>query len=288
MYEWILAPEGYKMAFHWDFPNEQSKASCRYVSTSILSKKKRINTKKFLTLLSYMCIHIPTSTKYLHIPTYIMHTHKKKQPHLPGIPNLYSIQTISSIKAASAINKALPPSRDSNPLNVLLQVNTSNEDVKSGLPPLSLSLSSTSAISDSGIRRNNSSNEASSDVDENNDDPQPLVTLALHILSNCPRLRLQGLMTIGSLQESLSSGSAEVNKDFETLRQTRDTLESILISRSQGEGQGGQEGSKWGEDGRLLMSMGMSSDFEAALKAGSDIVRVGTGIFGARHKKGEQ
>ena len=92
-------------------------------------------------------------------------------------------------------------------------------------------------------------------------------------------------MTIGSLQESLSSGSAEVNKDFETLRQTRDTLESILVARSQGEG---QEGSKWGEDGRLLMSMGMSSDFDAALKAGSDIVRVGTGIFGARHKKGEQ
>jgi uncharacterized pyridoxal phosphate-containing UPF0001 family protein len=42
---------------------------------------------------------------------------------------------------------------------------------------------------------------------------------------------------------------------------------------------------KWGEEGRLLLSMGMSSDFEAALKAGSDIVRVGTGIFGARAKK---
>jgi uncharacterized pyridoxal phosphate-containing UPF0001 family protein len=35
------------------------------------------------------------------------------------------------------------------------------------------------------------------------------------------------------------------------------------------------------------LSMGMSSDFEAALKAGSDIVRVGTGIFGERHKKGD-
>ena len=38
-------------------------------------------------------------------------------------------------------------------------------------------------------------------------------------------------------------------------------------------------------DVRLLLSMGMSSDFEVALKAGSDIVRVGTGIFGERPKK---
>jgi uncharacterized pyridoxal phosphate-containing UPF0001 family protein len=42
---------------------------------------------------------------------------------------------------------------------------------------------------------------------------------------------------------------------------------------------------RWGENGKLILSMGMSSDFEAALRAGSDIVRVGTGIFGERFKK---
>ncbi|KAI0311266.1 hypothetical protein OF83DRAFT_1177751 [Amylostereum chailletii] len=31
----------------------------------------------------------------------------------------------------------------------------------------------------------------------------------------------------------------------------------------------------------------MSADFEAALRAGSDIVRVGTGVFGSRRLKGE-
>ena len=47
------------------------------------------------------------------------------------------------------------------------------------------------------------------------------------------------------------------------------------------------EDRNWGDEksGRLLLSMGMPSDFEAALKSGSDIVRVGTGIFGQRAKK---
>lgn len=84
-------------------------------------------------------------------------------------------------------------------------------------------------------------------------------------------------MTIGALSESLS-GEAE-NKDFKMLKATRDVLQEVL----------GKEfpGGEWGVDGRLLMSMGMSSDFEAALRAGSDIVRVGTGIFGERRKKAD-
>ena len=47
------------------------------------------------------------------------------------------------------------------------------------------------------------------------------------------------------------------------------------------------EDRNWGDEksGRLLLSMGMPSDFEAALKSGSDIVRVGSGIFGQRAKK---
>lgn len=86
-------------------------------------------------------------------------------------------------------------------------------------------------------------------------------------------------MTIGSLSESLASAD-KPNADFERLVQTRDLLQKEL-ARTEG------DGARWGVEGRLVLSMGMSSDFEAALKAGSDVVRVGTGIFGSRPKKGE-
>jgi len=81
-------------------------------------------------------------------------------------------------------------------------------------------------------------------------------------------------MTIGSLSESLSGDG---NRDFELLKKARDRLQTALTEQ-------GLDG--WGENGKLVLSMGMSSDFEAALRAGSDIVRVGTGIFGERAKKG--
>ena len=163
------------------------------------------------------------------------------------------------MKAASALDKALPSNRTS-PLRVLLQVNTSGEDSKSGLPPLALT-QSTSDLKNS-----------------------ELVVLAQHILKNCPKLRLEGLMTIGSLELSLSASETDKNADFEKLKETRDALDKYL-DEDYGEDR------NWGDEhsGRLLLSMGMSSDFEAALKSGSNIVRVGTGIFtgifGQRAKK---
>ncbi|THH17903.1 hypothetical protein EW146_g2993 [Bondarzewia mesenterica] len=174
-----------------------------------------------------------------------------KSKILASIPNIYAIQTVTSIKAAAALNKSIPTER-AVPLNILLQVNTSGEDVKSGLPPLIPS-------------------SPSSDSD--------LVALSKHIITQCPRLHLQGLMTIGSLTESLSASEKE-NRDFATLVQTRDALQDILRAEVKEEG-------AWGVEGRLLLSVGMSSDFEAALAAGSDVVRVGTGIFGARHLKSQ-
>jgi uncharacterized pyridoxal phosphate-containing UPF0001 family protein len=84
-------------------------------------------------------------------------------------------------------------------------------------------------------------------------------------------------MTIGALARSLESETKE-NEDFERLKETRDVLQGLLQQDEDSIG-------KWGEDGRLLLSMGMSSDFEAAVRARSDIVRVGTGIFGERPQK---
>ena len=124
-------------------------------------------------------------------------------------------------------------------------MNTSGEDAKSGLAPLS-------PASPSGA----------------------LTDLAKFIVTECPRLQLQGLMTIGALQQSLHAG--DENADFERLTETRDLLEAF-----------GRSELGWDADRKLLLSMGMSSDFEAALKAGSDIVRVGTGIFGGRKLKAD-
>ncbi|KAF8624435.1 hypothetical protein AX17_007144 [Amanita inopinata Kibby_2008] len=181
---------------------------------------------------------------------------------LASIPNLYAIQTLTSVKAASALNKSLPSERDA-PLRVFIQINTSGEDSKSGLPLLSRSTTPTS-------------------TNANND--SELVQLAKHIVTECPRLRLEGLMTIGAIEQSLGAASGEgQNDDFERLKETRDALQEWLskeLGQSSNSIQWGRE-----EDGRLILSMGMSGDFEAAIKAGSDVVRVGTGIFGQRPPK---
>lgn len=163
------------------------------------------------------------------------------------------MQTLTSKSTATALNKALPATR-TEPLNVLLQVNTSGEASKSGLPPLDVHCSDPDAVEL---------------------DSTELLSLATYIVTSCPRLHLLGLMTIGSWEASHSN--TKINPDFGRLRTTRDLLENELKSSC--------AESKWGKDGTLLLSMGMSADFEAAIKAGSDIVRVGTTIFGERPTK---
>jgi PLP dependent protein len=168
------------------------------------------------------------------------------------VPNLHAIQTLTSESTASALNKALPVTH-AGPLYVLIQINTSGEASKSGLAPLDAD---------------------PSDPDTAEVTSPEVLSLATHILTSCPRLHLLGLMTIGSWGASHSD--TEINPNFERLRATRDLLEDKLKSS--------YTGNKWGEEGRLLLSMGMSADFDAAIKAGSDIVRVGTTIFGERSK----
>ena len=88
-------------------------------------------------------------------------------------------------------------------------------------------------------------------------------------------------MTIGALELSLAASETEKNADFERLKETRDILDRCLKATYP------EMLDRWGDEtsSRLVLSMGMSGDFEAALNAGSDIVRVGTGIFGQRPKK---
>jgi PLP dependent protein len=182
----------------------------------------------------------------------------------PGIENLYAVQTLASTKLANLLNRHRPESHA--PLRVLIQLNTSGEEVKGGI----------AVGADEEVAR-----------------------LATHVVRECPRLRLVGLMTIGA------PGGGE--EDFEVLRAARDRLVHALPGDGVwGEpedpdpdgGVGAGVDGDWvkganarGEDAnarggrRLLLSMGMSNDFELALKAGADIVRVGTSIFGARPPK---
>ena len=115
----------------------------------------------------------------------------------------------------------------------------------------------------------NTSGEASkSGVDPSSHD---LLELCKHVRDECPHLQLQGLMTIGAIARSQATTPETENEDFETLRNVRDKVASDLDIKP--------------ED--LELSMGMSEDFEAAIKQGSSEVRVGSTIFGARPPKKE-
>lgn len=81
-------------------------------------------------------------------------------------------------------------------------------------------------------------------------------------ISELPNLRLRGLMTIGALTDDESL----VRKCFRTLRGLAEDVRRAGIPRGEIE----------------YLSMGMTSDFEPAIEEGSNMVRIGTAIFGPR------
>ena len=82
-------------------------------------------------------------------------------------------------------------------------------------------------------------------------------------VAKLPRLRLRGLMGMASP----TADTASQREQFRILARTRDAIGAQGIALD-------------------TLSMGMSDDFEAALREGSTLVRVGTAIFGPR--KGRQ
>ena len=87
--------------------------------------------------------------------------------------------------------------------------------------------------------------------------PGEAIQLGKDILEKCLHIKIQGFMTIGE------AGSAQ---DFIVLREVRKAFaESTGV-----------------EENTLELSMGMSGDYEEAIKYGSNYVRIGTSIFGAR------
>lgn len=147
------------------------------------------------------------------------------------IPNLYIVETVDSTSLADKLQKAWSAQNKPEALKIMIQVNTSNEEQKNGL------------------------------------EPNLLPKAYEHIVKNCKSLEVCGLMTIGSVNESLNSDG--VNQDFLNLIDCRNKLAS-----------------EFGFDAnKLELSMGMSSDFETAIQMGSTSVRVGSLIFGERDKK---
>ncbi|KAK4570513.1 hypothetical protein LTR86_002593 [Recurvomyces mirabilis] len=110
----------------------------------------------------------------------------------------------------------------------------------------------------------------SGEAEKSGVEPDETVALCRHVREKCPHIQLAGLMTIGAIARSQQATNADsVNEDFVALRETRDKVATELGIEAK----------------ELELSMGMSSDFEAAITQGSDEVRVGTTIFGDRPAK---
>lgn len=138
---------------------------------------------------------------------------KNKINHLLSC-NPHMLHSIDSIELARSLNERLE--RDGKTLRALVQVNSAYEESKSGFLP-----------------------EEFSDA-------------YAQIAEECPRLKLQGIMSIGAHVDD----AAVVRKSFEATRRLFDSL-----------------------PGATVCSMGMSGDFELAIECGSNMVRLGSILF---------
>ncbi|CCJ76653.1 Hypothetical protein YggS, proline synthase co-transcribed bacterial homolog PROSC [Cronobacter muytjensii 530] len=128
--------------------------------------------------------------------------------------------TVDRLRIATRLNEQRPD--EMAPLNVLIQVNISDEQSKSGIA-----------------------------LDE-------LDALAAAVAA-LPRLRLRGLMAIPAPEKAYErqfAVASEMAAAFTALKARYPTVDTL--------------------------SLGMSDDMEAAIAAGSTMVRIGTAIFGAR------
>ena len=74
------------------------------------------------------------------------------------------------------------------------------------------------------------------------------------IKESCPQINLKGVMTIGAH----TTESKEIQKSFETTHSIYEKLQ---------------------KEGASICSLGMSSDYELAIKCGSNLIRVGSALF---------
>ena len=94
------------------------------------------------------------------------------------------------------------------------------------------------------------------------------VKLVGDIASECPNVRIKGLMCIAPLVED----PEEVRPVFAEVKKLFDRIAEEPPERAE----------------MKYLSMGMSGDFEVAIEEGANIVRVGTAIFGYRNYRQEE
>ena len=134
------------------------------------------------------------------------------------------IHSVDSAKLADRIN-AIAEETGASP-RILLEVNVSGESSKSGMKP------------------------------------EDVAATVRHIVEECPRVSVEGLMTMAPFSEN----PEDARPHFRRLRELRDVVESELGVRLP------------------RLSMGMSGDYEVAVEEGATWVRLGTVLFGDRPK----
>jgi len=137
------------------------------------------------------------------------------------IDYVYLIHSVDSIKLATEINKRAEEIHSV--VDILVQVNTSKEEQKSG------------------IEINKTINLCSE-------------------IANLKSIKLKGLMTIGKF----TNDENIIRENFRTLRNLYEDLKPVHPEFQ-------------------FLSMGMTSDFEIALEEGSNMLRIGSAIFGERN-----
>jgi len=126
------------------------------------------------------------------------------------------MHSLDSIELAIALDERL--SVKNRKMNCLLQINSSNEDTKSGV---------------------------------NTDNAKDIYQ---EILERCENINLKGVMSIGAIDNNLTQ------KSFEDTYKIYEELPNATIC-----------------------SMGMSGDYELAIKCGSNLIRVGSALFESKN-----
>lgn len=116
---------------------------------------------------------------------FIGHLQKQNVNKLMAVPNLFMLETVDSVKLADKVNSSWQKKGSPERLKVMVQINTSGEESKHGLPP------------------------------------SETIAVVEHINAKCPSLEFVGLMTIGSFGHDLSQGP---NPDFQLLLSLREEL----------------------------------------------------------------
>ena len=166
------------------------------------------------------------------------------------VPNLWAVESVDAIKKADALEKG----------RRALDEKSEREPAPNGEDHPQTMLRVFVQVNTSG-EENKSGAEPGNEV----------VELCRHVRDQCPHLRLQGLMTIGAIARSVAAKEGAENEDFVKLKEEKTkVVEALGLA-----------------DTDLELSMGMSADFENAIRQGSDEVRVGSTIFGERPPKAQ-